>query len=63
MCVNESVRTCVCVGGWVGKRERECVCDKERRQSVGEWSAAGGIECVCSCGYVCVWIGKYIHTI
>jgi len=27
--VNESVRACVCVGGWVGKRVRECVCDRE----------------------------------
>jgi len=23
-----SVRACVCVGGWVGKRERVCVCDR-----------------------------------
>ena len=28
VCVNESVRACVCVGGWVGKRERVCVCDR-----------------------------------
>ena len=25
----KSVRACVCVGGWVGKRERVCVCDRE----------------------------------
>jgi len=25
MCVNESVCACVCVGGWVGKRESVCM--------------------------------------
>ena len=29
MCVNESVRACVCVGGWVGKSVGVCVCDRE----------------------------------
>ena len=29
MCVNQSVRVCVCVGGWVGKRVCVCVCDGE----------------------------------
>ena len=29
MCVNKSVRACVCVRGWIGKRERVCVCDRQ----------------------------------
>ena len=27
VCVNECARACVCVDGWVGKRECVCVCD------------------------------------
>jgi len=30
LCVNESVRASVCMSGWVGKRERVCVCAIER---------------------------------
>jgi len=29
VCVHVSIRACVCVGAWVGKRERLCVCDRE----------------------------------
>jgi len=38
VCVNESVRACVCVRGWVGGKERESVCVRRR-----------GCACVCVC--------------
>ena len=49
-CVNESVRACICVGGWVSERESVCVCATERVcvcVCVWEWAKVSVRVCVC----------------